>query len=54
MSTVHDECRWRFDPDGLFPCIYIAGGGITPRSEDCKDWCPLLNRRIEEDDDGDA
>lgn len=46
--SVRAECKARFDPNGDLPCILITGP--VPRYEECKDWCPLLNRAIEDED----
>jgi hypothetical protein len=49
MSDVRAECKRRV---GDIPCFTIrnADGDVTSTHE-CTDWCPVLNRTIEEAND---
>lgn len=46
VSDVRARCRERY---GDIPCITIKSGrGTLTETYDCKDWCPLLRRSIED------
>jgi hypothetical protein len=50
MSDVLAQCREKY---GDTPCVRItAKDGTILDSSDCTDWCPLLNKVIEEPDEG--
>lgn len=48
MSDVRAECKRRF---GNEPCSTVFNAKGEPDAKECADWCPLLRRRIEEEDD---
>lgn len=48
-EDVRAECRRRF---GDVPCSNVLNAkGEVIEWKDCTDWCPLLRRLIEEDED---
>ena len=48
--SVRQICKLRF---GHRPCIKIYAADLVTvtATYDCPDWCPVLKRRIEENDD---
>ena len=48
MSDVRAECKRRFGDE---PCSTVFNAEGEPDAKECGDWCPLLGRRIEEEED---
>jgi hypothetical protein len=49
-EDVRAECKRRY---GETPCVQIIGlDGTLREAHDCVGWCPLLNRVIEELNEG--
>lgn len=52
MSDVRAECKRRFGDE---PCSTVFNAKGEPvDTKECGDWCPLLGRRIEEEEVNDA
>lgn len=46
--SVHERCREKYGQERRRSCVVIFDKDFEPvRFENCRDWCPLLNERIE-------
>lgn len=47
VNDVRAECKRRFGDE---PCSTVFNAKGEPDAKECGDWCPLLGRRIEEEE----